>query len=125
MHHRSFKALKRRTLSSHLHIWDGRVAIILGIVNGGLGLKLARAADTVKLAYTIVAAVFGGTWAVLAVLSELRRQRGRGVLGGRKTGGGDEPLEVKMVRIQRVGRRRGGGAGSPARSRHRDNGRYR
>ncbi|ROW07461.1 hypothetical protein VPNG_07131 [Cytospora leucostoma] len=123
VHHRNFKVLKRRTLSSHLHIWDGRVAIILGIVNGGLGLKLAGAADTVKLAYTIVAAIFGGTWIVLAVLSEFRKQRGRDVLGRRTSE--DKPLEVKMVRIQKVGRRRGSDAGSPTRSRHRDNGRYR
>ncbi|KAK7747451.1 hypothetical protein SLS53_001706 [Cytospora paraplurivora] len=123
IHHRNYEVLERRTLSSHLHIWDGRGAIILGIVNGGLGLKLAGAADTVKLAYTIVAAIFGGTWIVLAVLSEFRKARGRDAFG-RKTSE-DEPLEVKMVRIQKVGRRRGSDAGSPTRSRHRDNGRYR
>ncbi|KUI55723.1 hypothetical protein VP1G_03023 [Cytospora mali] len=46
IHHQNFKRLQRRTLSSHLHLWDGRIAIVLGLVNGGLGLQLAGAADT-------------------------------------------------------------------------------
>ncbi|ROW01315.1 hypothetical protein VMCG_05905 [Cytospora schulzeri] len=77
IHHRNFKVLQRRTLSSYLHVWDGRVAIILGIINGGLGLQLARAGDTLKLAYTIIAAIFGGTWIVLAVLKDLRVAHGK------------------------------------------------
>ncbi|KUI69659.1 hypothetical protein VM1G_05310 [Cytospora mali] len=123
IHHQKFKKLQRRTLSSHLHLWDGRVAIVLGIVNGGLGLRLAGATDTVKLAYTIVAAIFGCTWIVLAVLSECRKGRGKNIFG-RSTRDG-RAMGVGMERIQKVGRRRGNDGDSSQSLRHQDNGRER
>ena len=38
LHHAFFKRHNARTIWSYGHIWFGRIAIILGIVNGGLGL---------------------------------------------------------------------------------------
>lgn len=86
-------------MASHLHLWDGRIAIVLGIVNGGLGLRLAGARETLKLAYTIVAAITGGAWIILALLSECRRGRKK---DDRRRG--DEAPTVKMVRIQKAER---------------------
>jgi hypothetical protein len=31
-----FKKTRARQIWSHLHIWNGRVAVTLGIINGGL-----------------------------------------------------------------------------------------
>ena len=104
-HHRNFRIFKRRTLSSHLHLWDGRIIIILGIVNGGLGLHIAHAEDTAKLAYTIVAAIFGGTWVVLAVLRECKGDKGRNILAKRTTK--NREAAAKMGRLQGAGTGRG------------------
>lgn len=109
LHHRNFKAVQKRTLPSYLHLWNGRVAILLGIVNGGLGLQVAGARDTAKLAYTIVAAIFGGTWVVLALLSEFRGRR-RDMLDARVTK--DSEKAAKLERIHRAGVRRASSDGS-------------
>src|ERR1700744_3302120 len=40
--HRQFLRTGVRSIYSSLHVWDGRVLICLGIINGGLGLQLAK-----------------------------------------------------------------------------------
>jgi sulfite exporter TauE/SafE len=112
IHHRQFKRYQRRKIASHLHLWDGRIAIVLGIVNGGLGLRLAGARETLELAYTIVAAIMGGAWVILALISECRR--------GRKkvdTSRGEEAKTVKVIRVQKPARH-GSSDGESERSRH-------
>lgn len=110
IHHRQFQRYQRRKLASHLHLWDGRIAIVLGIVNGGLGLRLAGARETLKLAYTIVAAITGGAWVILALLSECRRGRKKV-----ETTHGDEATAVRIVRVQKPSRH---GSSESERSRH-------
>ncbi|KAF2032415.1 hypothetical protein EK21DRAFT_110087 [Setomelanomma holmii] len=51
LHHLLFKKHQSRTLWSYVHIWLGRAAVTLGIINGGLGLKLAGAENSSKIAY--------------------------------------------------------------------------
>lgn len=99
LHHRNFKRYLRRTVPSHLHLWNGRVLVILGIVNGGLGLQLAGANDTQKLAYTIVAAVLGGAWIILSLLGEARRAKGRDVFGRER---GVQTRDVHMNRMDKT-----------------------
>lgn len=111
IHHRQFKRYQKRKVASHLHLWDGRIAIVLGIVNGGLGLRLAGAREELKLAYTIVAAITGGSWVVLALLSECRRGRKRGDSRVR----GEEAATVKVIRVQKPARH---GSSESERSRH-------
>ncbi|KAG8169741.1 hypothetical protein KVR01_000486 [Diaporthe batatas] len=113
LHHRQFKRYQRRSMSSHLHLWDGRIAIALGIINGGLGLRLAGARETLKLAYTIVAAIMGGAWVILALISECRK--GRKKVDTRR---GDEARTVKVVRVQKAARH-GSSDGESERSRSR------
>lgn len=112
IHHRQFKRYQRRKVASHLHLWDGRIAMILGIINGGLGLRLAGARETLKLAYTIVAAITGGAWVILALLSECRRGRKKA-----DTRRGDEAPTVETIRVQKAARHNSSD-GESERSRH-------
>ncbi|KAG4281797.1 hypothetical protein FPRO06_10701 [Fusarium proliferatum] len=57
LHHRNFVKHQRRTGISHAHIWYGRALIILGIVNGGLGLQLAGACMKLIIGYGVVGLV--------------------------------------------------------------------
>ncbi|KAH7151138.1 hypothetical protein DER46DRAFT_689903, partial [Fusarium sp. MPI-SDFR-AT-0072] len=57
LHHRNFAKYQRRTGISHAHIWYGRALMILGIVNGGLGLQLAGASMKLIIGYGIVGLV--------------------------------------------------------------------
>ncbi|EPS40423.1 hypothetical protein H072_5730 [Dactylellina haptotyla CBS 200.50] len=61
-HHIVFKAKRKRTWLSYCHIWLGRSAIIMGIVNGGLGLPLADASLPPKAIYAGCAAIVGAVY---------------------------------------------------------------
>ncbi|KAM0806843.1 hypothetical protein AB5N19_07180 [Seiridium cardinale] len=74
IHHLKYKRLGRRTAWSYAHLWIGRLAITLGIVNGGLGLGLARASHSATVAYSVIAAIMWLLWVVAAVVGERRRR---------------------------------------------------
>ena len=68
---------------SHAHIWVGRIAIVLGIVNGGLGFKLANTmgmeSKSGKIAYSVLAGIFGLAWIAAIIVGETKRaKRGAG-----------------------------------------------
>ena len=74
-----FKKRQTRTITSHLHIWIGRIAIALGIINGGLGFKLAdkmgMGSKSGKIAYAVLAAIFGVAWIAAIVIGERKRSK--------------------------------------------------
>lgn len=58
-----------------MHAWLGRITILLGVVNGGLGLKLAREDGTPRKAYIIVAAVMGALYIITVVITAVLKWR--------------------------------------------------
>lgn len=59
-----------------MHLWLGRAAITLGIINGGLGLKLANDSPRAGfIAYGVIAGVVWLVWVTAIVLGEKRRAR--------------------------------------------------
>ncbi|KAI5922510.1 hypothetical protein F4810DRAFT_254703 [Camillea tinctor] len=95
LHHRRFARLRRRTGVSWAHLWVGRVCVTLGIVNGGLGLGLARAAGGAVVAYAVAAALMWLLWMGVAAVAEVRRQRTapaeKSASGRTRYGGGSAP----------------------------------
>ncbi|KAK3713076.1 hypothetical protein LTR37_008761 [Vermiconidia calcicola] len=76
LHHSLFKKYSHRTLWSYVHIYHGRVAILLGIVNGGLGIQLAGdASKGSTIAYAVIAAIMGVAYIAAVVIGERRRKR--------------------------------------------------
>ncbi|TLD04397.1 uncharacterized protein PgNI_12122 [Pyricularia grisea] len=73
MHHAQYKKLGRRQIWSHLHLWNGRLMIALGIVNGGLGLLVARASDQARTAYAAVAGVMSVLWILASIFGECKK----------------------------------------------------
>lgn len=55
-HHKHFLKHKARGPISHAHIWYGRVLVIVGAINVGLGLQLAGANPMVFTFYIIAVA---------------------------------------------------------------------
>lgn len=80
LHHILFKKHGSRTLWSYVHIWLGRAAVTLGIINGGLGLRLADSMNMSSksgiIAYGVVAALMWLTWVAASIVGE-RRRKGR------------------------------------------------
>ena len=57
MHHRHFVRHQGRGFVSHWHIWWGRLLMVLGVVNGGLGLHLSFASKAAIIGYSVASAV--------------------------------------------------------------------
>jgi len=76
LHHLSFRRHGRRGLFSYIHLGIGRLAITLGIINGGFGLQLAGNASKGQIAaYSVVAVVMWLLWVGAALFGEIRRRR--------------------------------------------------
>ncbi|KAG9242753.1 integral membrane protein-like protein [Calycina marina] len=100
-HHLAYKKYLSRTPISHVHIWMGRVIMLLAVINGGLGLKLAANTSGGKIAYGVIAGVIGVAYTAVVVLKRKRTADttpGFKGLGGRKTEQriGDETSQVEM-----------------------------
>lgn len=78
LHHKMCKKTGRRNAWSFIHLSVGRIAIILGMINGGLGLSLAgNASRGAIIAYGVVAGVIGVTYLGVAMFGEVRRYNSR------------------------------------------------
>ncbi|KAK6384767.1 hypothetical protein LTS17_002330 [Exophiala oligosperma] len=72
-----------RTPIGRTHLWLGRILIVLGIVTGGLGIKLASESPfqtdsqsrTAKIVYAVIAAVMFASYLFFVVAFEIRRAR--------------------------------------------------
>lgn len=76
-----FKKYGDRTFWSYAHLWLGRLAITLGIINGGLGFMLA---DTMSMgsrngmiAYSVVAGIVWLVWVLASIYGERKRKTAR------------------------------------------------
>ncbi|MCJ1320596.1 hypothetical protein MMC15_005936 [Xylographa vitiligo] len=57
IHHFIYSKTQRKTLWAHAHIWWGRALLILGAINGGLGLQLSANTVSGEIAYGVIAGV--------------------------------------------------------------------
>lgn len=57
LHHLQYKKIQKRGAFGYGHVWLGRAVIIIGVVNGGLGLRLANSEAKYEIAYGVVAGV--------------------------------------------------------------------
>ncbi|EGX46858.1 hypothetical protein AOL_s00097g284 [Orbilia oligospora ATCC 24927] len=89
IHHWLFKAKGKRTILAYIHTYWGRAILILGIVNGGLGLQLADNTTGGTIAYSVVAGVMGLAWLAASVLYYVRG-------GSNIPIGGDAKLEKPL-----------------------------
>lgn len=83
MHHSLFKKHLRRTFWSYIHLWLGRIIVTLGVINGGLGLRLARRLPIGRpsraaiIGYGVAAAFMWLLYVLAALLGEKKRSRVR------------------------------------------------
>ena len=75
LHHSGYKKYQRRTIWSYGHLWNGRIVITLGIINGGLGFMLAGNTRTGPIAYGIIAAVVWLTYVAAIIIGERRKAK--------------------------------------------------
>lgn len=79
VHHMMYKKHQTRTVWSYIHLWLGRLAITLGIINGGLGFQLAdrmkMSSKSGMIAYSVIAGFVWLVWVAAIVIGERRRSR--------------------------------------------------
>lgn len=75
LHHRFFVRAGRRGKASVFHLVIGRAAVIIGILNGGMGLHMAQVSLGAGVAYGVVAALMLMAYIGAIVVGETRRRR--------------------------------------------------
>lgn len=78
-----------RTIWASLHVWYGRALVTLGIINGGLGLRLSDNTKGGEIAYGVVACFMWLLWMAVSIASYVRstKQPMSGETGEKLTGG--------------------------------------
>ncbi|KAF2832165.1 CBD9-like protein [Ophiobolus disseminans] len=74
-HHRRFVQTGARSAVTYGHIWIGRIAILLGMINGGLGMQLSGVDTTYIIAYSVFAGFMGAVYIGAIVYGEMMRKR--------------------------------------------------
>ncbi|KAI9700763.1 MAG: hypothetical protein M1836_002132 [Candelina mexicana] len=62
IHHQIYKREHKRTVWIYGHIWYGRALLILGAINGGLGLQLSENTVKGEIAYGVIVGVMFALW---------------------------------------------------------------
>ncbi|KAI9673422.1 MAG: hypothetical protein M1817_002884 [Caeruleum heppii] len=95
VHHFLFVKHRRRTVWAITHVWFGRTLILLGVINGGLGLRLANNTRGGDIAYGIVAAFMFVLYVAVVILAS---QRSKGMVEG-ETGETGEKLRGRGASV--------------------------
>lgn len=97
LHHRLFKKHGTRTWAWWTHTSIGRAAILLGLINGGLGLQWAAPTPTrYYVVYGVFAGLAGAAFLAAVVFGEVKRHGKNGdgdEKGGRRNGDGVDGRE--------------------------------
>ncbi|CAI4216318.1 unnamed protein product [Parascedosporium putredinis] len=75
LHHRYYMKHKARAAVSYVHIWYGRVLLLVGVVNGGIGLRMAGSPSPFVIAYAVLAAVIGAAYVASTLVGSMRKSR--------------------------------------------------
>ncbi|EHA54359.1 hypothetical protein MCOR27_001515 [Pyricularia oryzae] len=74
-HHRHYVKHQRRGAISYVHIIYGQMLMLLGLINGGLGLELAGVSNPIIVAYAIVSAFVFVVYAIVKVFLMYKARR--------------------------------------------------
>ncbi|KAG5974429.1 hypothetical protein E4U55_008215 [Claviceps digitariae] len=75
LHHQHYVKTQSRGLVSYFHIWFGRALMILGIVNGGLGLQAANQSNAFIIAYSVLAGVVAIVYTASSAVGVSKRRK--------------------------------------------------
>lgn len=76
IHHRQYQKAQHRGLLSYIHIWYGRILMLLGVINGGLGLQLVGTSGSMRTVYIAMASIFGAIYIIGVIINVITIKRG-------------------------------------------------
>ena len=74
--HRLFNQDGQKNAADISHKWIGRILLLLGAINGGLGLQLAANTVSGEIAYGVLAGFFFLSWFAVIGWTEFRGGKG-------------------------------------------------
>lgn len=91
MQHLHFRKTGGKSVMAYTHRWLGRTMIVLGMINGGLGLRLAGigtddAPNSAVIAYSVVAGVIAITYIAVVLFTSARDIKGSRTTAGNGRG---------------------------------------
>jgi hypothetical protein len=95
-HHLLYKSVGRPNKATYPHVWWGRAIITLGVINGGIGLQLARCTTETTIGYGTGAGFVWILWMSVILMAFIRsRKKLEGETGERIFGMqlADEPVK--------------------------------
>lgn len=75
LHHQQYVKTQSRGVFSHFHIWFGRALMILGNINGGLGLQATNQSQPFIIAYSVLAVVVAIVYTASIPVGILKRRK--------------------------------------------------
>lgn len=81
LHHQNFVKTGSRGIFSYVHLWWGRIFLVLGVINGGLGFQLSHSKESYIVAYSIVSVACYLIYLVVKVMATVRHQKRAGNAG--------------------------------------------
>lgn len=75
IHHVLYKKVGRPNFATYPHIWWGRIFITLGIINGGLGMKLSGTSKKGPIIYGVLAGLVWLLWMIIIILAFLKSRK--------------------------------------------------
>ena len=67
VHHILYKKTKAPTTWGIVHRWLGRVLMVLGAIEVGLGLQISRHKEKWIIAYSVLVSLFFGAWLIVSL----------------------------------------------------------
>ena len=74
LHHRAYGTSGTPTSWSIVHVWLGRVIVTLGIINGGLGLRLSADTTNGEIIYGVLAGLVWSVWVGLTLWRKMGKR---------------------------------------------------
>lgn len=105
VHHVIYAKEHRRTFWITAHIWYGRALLVLGVINGGLGLQLSDNTVKGEIAYGVIAGVMFLLYVAVLAISYGRKSSGlENEIGEKKVGGPQsEKSDEEMMDTRNTG----------------------
>ncbi|KAF2243981.1 hypothetical protein BU26DRAFT_523528 [Trematosphaeria pertusa] len=95
-HHLKFRRTGRPTTLGISHRWWGRIVLVVGAIDGGLGLKLAEEESTAIVVYCVLAGVFFSIWGLSLIVDARREGKKTAVLSGPRASSDNIPLSDRI-----------------------------
>ncbi|KAI1479922.1 putative iron reductase domain protein [Daldinia eschscholtzii] len=70
LHHRHYQRHQTRNVVTYTHMWFGRALIVVGIINGGLGLRLAGSAAKFIVVYSVFAVLIAMAYVAISMWAD-------------------------------------------------------